>query len=153
MGTPHLQVASGRETDKLVGIQDLMASLQPERSRFDTDRWNTLSEMIRFREQLEVYEAGEFGKPALSKNARVVLTNTRSRHNFDVPRLFGLAQRSRCRDSCGHILSTPALRCVDPPTSGGDHTEATFSSDIRGAILEVRLQAELCTCSFERCRC
>lgn len=92
MGTPHAQVASGHQTEKPIRVQDLMDALQLERGHFDTGRWNTIVEVIQFREQLEVHEAGSFGKPASRQRHFVPLTSSRYRHGRNVPRFLGFAQ-------------------------------------------------------------
>ena len=64
MRTPQPQIKSPHETGPDISANDLFLALEEKKNDFKADRWEIIKEIIRAREQIEMFRDGGFGKSA-----------------------------------------------------------------------------------------
>ena len=62
METPQPQIKSLHETGPPISASDLFMALEEKRNDFKADRWEIIKEIIRVREQIQMFRDGGFGK-------------------------------------------------------------------------------------------
>lgn len=63
MNTPQRQIKPHQDpTETLINAQDLLTALDEKKNDFKADRWAIIGEIVRAREQIEMYETGGFGE-------------------------------------------------------------------------------------------
>lgn len=62
MNTPQRQIKSNQEPpETFISAHDLWDALEEKKGDFKPDRWAIIREIIKAREQIEVYEVGGIG--------------------------------------------------------------------------------------------
>jgi hypothetical protein len=62
MHTPQPQLMTPpRDVESMLSARDLWTALEDKKFEFKGDRWPIITEIITFREQVEIFEAGGYG--------------------------------------------------------------------------------------------
>jgi hypothetical protein len=60
MNTPQPQIKSPQDSDTMITARDLFAALEEKRNDFKLDRWSIISDIVKAREEIEIFESGGF---------------------------------------------------------------------------------------------
>lgn len=72
MHTPQDQIKSPYDSETKIFANDLFLALEEKKNDFKADRWEIIKEIIRVREQLEMFGDGGFGKSTPGTETRLL---------------------------------------------------------------------------------